>query len=103
MGASGATFGYAVHLLAAGLGTRTLADALVSQLLHVYRQRNPIRRLPHHGTGLRKLAPEPHYHGGRPPSTLLTTRPIVTDRVCGSDIERCVGRTSRRCRSADVQ
>lgn len=76
---------------------------LDSQLLHVYRQRNSIRRLPCHATSLRKLAPKPHYHGGRPPSTVLTTRRVVTDRVCGSDIERCVGRICRGCRSADVQ
>lgn len=99
MGASGATFGYAVLPSTASFKSRTLADPLNSQLLHVHRQRNPIRRLPCHATGLHKLAPKPHYHGGRPPSTLLTTRRIVTDRVCGSDIEMCVGRTCRGCRS----
>lgn len=103
MGASGATFGYALHASAAGSGTRTLADALNSQLLHVCWQCNPIRRLPNHATSLRKLAQKPHHYGGRPPSALLTTRPIVTDIVCGSIIEERVGRTGQGCRSTDVQ
>lgn len=76
MGASGATFGYEPRCFLKPIST----NGTCAQLLHVRRQRHPIRLLPNCSTSLRECKTSTDHHGQQTTNFYPSIQPVIIGR-----------------------